>query len=126
MLKITVGEDCGNAPKKILLRDFNIAFAKNDVKLLLQNINDNIRWNIVGDKLIEGKDQFAKAVESMKQPKTVELTIENILTHGNGGATDGVIKREDGSSYAFCDVYRFSSNAKDAKIKEITSYVIKL
>ena len=49
----------------------------------------------------------------------------NVLTHGVSGAVDGIMLLEDGSRYAYCDVYRLNSSAKDAKIKVITSYVIK-
>ena len=127
MLKVHVEADCGNAPKKVLLRDFNIAYAKGDVADLLPYVAADIRWTLVGDKVIEGKEQFAQEVEQMTrptQPKVVELTINNVLTHGVGGAIDGIMLLEDGSRYAYCDVYRFSSNAKDAKIKVITSYII--
>jgi hypothetical protein len=124
MTKIVVGEDCGNAPKKLLLRDFNIVFAKHEKAHLLRNITDTIRWNLVGDKVVEGKEQFEKELERMKERKTTELVINNIITHGNSGAMDGTFTLDNGRSYAFCDVYRFSSAAKSAKIKEITSYVI--
>ncbi len=126
MTKIIVDEDCGNAPKILLLRDFNIAFAKQNAEFVLQNLTDNIRWDRVGDKLVEGKDQVAKEVDKMQQTKTAELTIKNIMTHGNVGAVDGITKLDNGKSYAFCDVYRFSSSAKDAKIREITTYIIAL
>jgi hypothetical protein len=126
MLKIHVEEDCGNAPKKIVLRDFNIAFAKNDRDFLLANITDNMRWTMVGDKVVEGKEQFTAALEQMAQRTASELTLANILTHGKVGAVDGTLTLKDGSRYGFCDVYQFSSNAKDAKIKALTSYVIQL
>ena len=71
MVKITVGEDCGNAPKKELLRDFNIAFVKGDVDHLLQNITDDIQWTMVGDTLLEGKEQVTKMLEKTKQSKTL-------------------------------------------------------
>jgi hypothetical protein len=125
MLKITVGEDCGNAPKKELLRDFNIAFVKGDVDPLLHNITDDICWTMVGDRLFEGKEQVTKMMEEARKTNPTELTINNIITHGNTGAVDGVIKLENGTTYAYCDIYRFGS-AKNVKIKEISSYIIKI
>jgi hypothetical protein len=126
MLKITINEDCGNAPKKLFLRDIYIAFAKNDLQHILQNVSDGIRWNMVGDSLVEGKEQVANVIEAMNHTKATELTIKNIITHGKTAAVDGIVKLENGSRYAFCDVYNFSSSAKDAKIKEVTSYSITL
>ncbi len=126
MLKITINEDCGNAPKKLFLRDIYIAFAKNDLQHILQNVSDGIRWNMVGDSLVEGKEQVANVIEAMNHTKATELTIKNIITHGKTAAVDGIVKLENGSRYAFCDVYNFSSSAKDAKVKEVTSYSINL
>lgn len=120
-----VDEDCGNAPKKELLRDFKIAFVKGDIEYLLQNTTDDIQWTMVGDQIFEGKEQVTKMLEQTRKTKTAELALYNIITHGNTGAVNGVSKLENGALVAFCDVYRFSSNAKNAKIKEISSYVIK-
>ncbi|SEB61216.1 DNA-binding protein [Paenibacillus sp. GP183] len=125
-LKIISAEDCGNAPKKELLREFNIAFAKNDIGFIIENITDNVLWNIVGDKRIEGKDTFADTLKQMRNSTAIELYISNIITHGNTGSANGILTFENKKSYAFCDVYIFSSAAKNAKIKEITSYVIEV
>jgi hypothetical protein len=125
MTRIIVEEDCGNAPKRVLLRDFNIAFAERDADSFLRHLTDTIRWTTMGEQVIEGREQVARALEQMKQRATVELVIDTIITHGPTGAVNGTVTLEDGSRYAFCDVYRFSSG-KETKIKEITSYVIKI
>jgi hypothetical protein len=62
----------------------------------------------------------------MKDSLALELNISNIMTHGSTGAANGILIFENNKSYAFCDVYIFSSAAKNAKIKEITSYVIEV
>jgi hypothetical protein len=41
-------------------------------------------------------------------------------------SVNGILIFENKKSYAFCDVYIFSGAAKNAKIKEITSYVIEV
>lgn len=125
MLKINVDEDCGNAPKKLLLRDFEIALAQHALAELRQLVAEDIHWNKVGDKVIKGADAMAAEVGRGKSNAT-ELTLEKIITHGKTGAVNGTLQLEDGSSYAFCNVYTFSSNAKSAKINAITSYVIAL
>lgn len=33
---------------------------------------------------------------------------------------------EDKNSYAFCNIYNFTSAGKNSKIKEITSYIIEV
>ena len=126
MLNIKVDEDCGNAPKKILLRDFEIAFAQNNVAHLLELVVEDIHWNRVGNKVLEGIEAIAAEMAQRQSPKATELTLTNIITHGKTGAVNGTLQFENGSSYAFCNVYSFSSNAKNAKIKAITSYLIAL
>lgn len=57
-IKIIAPEDCGNAPKKLILRDFNIAFYTGDKDFILDNISENITWNIIGDSIVQGKEEF--------------------------------------------------------------------
>jgi hypothetical protein len=125
MTKIIVSEDCGNSPKNLFIEKLTAAFAKRDVKFILGNVTDDIRWNIVGDVLIEGKDNLARALERMKSEKVAELSIRHIATHGKAGAVDGTVILEDGIIRAFCDVYEFNG-AKGTVVKEITSYVIEI
>jgi hypothetical protein len=123
MPKIIISEDCGNSPKNIFVQEITIAFAKDDSKFILSRVMDDIRWNIIGDRLIEGKDRFVEALGEMKKDAVEVLTIRHIATHGKAGAVDGTIRLENGKLRAFCNVYEFS-NSKGSAIKEITSYFI--
>ena len=123
MAKIIISEDCGNSPKNIFVQKVTIAFAKRDSKFIINNVTDDIRWNVIGDRLIEGKDRFAKALEKMKKDSVEVLTIRHIATHGKAGAVDGTLRLENGRLRAFCNVYEFS-NSKGSAIKEVTSYFI--
>lgn len=124
MLKVYCDEDCGNAPKKQVLKDFNIAYAKCDSESIIEQVTDNVIWHMVGDKHIQGKEQFAKELKRVGHEQATELHIEHIITHGNTGTVNGVLTFNHDRRYAFCDVYVFNSSAKHAKIKEIRSYVI--
>ena len=123
MTKVIVSEDCCNSPKNIFAQDLTIAIAKGDSKFLLDHVTDEIRWNRVGNKLIQRKSDFAKALEQMKEEKATQLTVHHVATHGKTGSVNGTRKLKNGKTYAFCDVYEFS-NAKAVAVKEITSYVI--
>ena len=125
MTKVIVGEDCGNSPKNIFLKELTAAFAKGDSKYLLAHVTDDIHWNIVGYGSIEGKDEFANTLKQMKDVKVKSVTIHHIATHGKSGFVNGTTQLEDGKTSTFCDVYEFS-NAKGSAVKEITSYVIAL
>lgn len=125
MTKITINSDCGNSSKKEFLKKINIAFAQADSDFLIESVTDDIVWEMVGDKTIEGKEDFAAVLEEMKEKAASELLVEQILTHGREGAVNGVITASSGNKYAFSDFYKFRG-AKGAKIKRLTSYVIKL
>lgn len=123
MTRVITSEDCGNSPKNIFIQDLTIAFARRDSKFILGNVTDDIRWNIVGDKFIAGKDNFAEALEKIKDDKAIKVTIEHVATHGKAGFVNGTMQLKDGKSYAYCDAYTFS-NTKGTAVKVITSYVI--
>lgn len=123
MTKIISSPNCGNSPKMEFLKDFNIAFAKGNVEFLIESVTDEIVWDIIGDKKIEGKENFVEELKKMKGEKATELILDQILSHGKEGAANGIIKMQNGKKYAFSDFYIFNG-AKGSKIKSITSYVI--
>ncbi len=125
MTRVVIGEDCGNSPKNLFVQNLTIAFAKGDSKFILGSVTDDIRWNIVGDTSVQGKDNLGATLERMKNDKAAELTIEHISTHGSAGAVSGTIKSKNGKTRAFCDVYKFS-DPRGTRVKEIKSYVIEI
>lgn len=125
MTKIFSSPNCGNSPKMTFLKEFNIAFAKGNLKFLIENVTDEIVWNIIGDRKIEGKEKFLEELKKMKSEKATELIIDQILSHGKEGASNGIIKMQNGKKYAFSDFYVFKNN-KSTDLKSITSYVIEI
>jgi limonene-1,2-epoxide hydrolase len=119
-----VREDCGNSPKNKFVEKFTIAFATGKAKLLLNHVTDDVCWNIVGDQIVQGKDDFAAAWKEMSSDQAVELRIHHIATHGKTGAVDGTLKLKSGRTRAFCDLYEFKG-AQGKAVKEITSYLIR-
>ncbi|MGS2741623.1 nuclear transport factor 2 family protein [Sinomicrobium sp. M5D2P17] len=111
--------------KEKFLRKFNQAFVESDTGYLVDNITENIIWNIPGDRYVRGKEAFIATLKEMKHQGKTEVEIEHIITHGRTAAVNGIIQSENGPSHAFCDVYMFSG-FKNPKIKEITSYVIRI
>ncbi|MFH5831933.1 nuclear transport factor 2 family protein [Halalkalibaculum sp. DA3122] len=106
-----------------LLEEINEAFARNDLDFIIEHVTDTIRWEIVGDMIVEGKEAFAKALKEMQADEPMELTIHHIITHGKAASVNGEMKTAGGERYAFCDVYKFSG-FKNPRITEMTSYVI--
>jgi hypothetical protein len=124
MTKVTISEDCENAPKKEFIKDFNIAFAKEDIDYILDCFADGAHWEMVGAQSWDGKEEIAKALKTMNGGEASELIIDSILSHGDKCAANGILKYPDGSSVAYCDIYTFTGHAKDAKIKTLKAYAI--
>ncbi len=126
MVTIHVQTDCNNSPKKELLRDFTTAFALSTPDVILDNLADDVRWEMVGDKIINGKADATAMVKEMLDGSIEELTLQHIITHGDEGSVNGLMTFKDGTKFSFCDVYTFTSHATDAKIKSITSYILEV
>lgn len=125
-LHIICEEDCGNAPRKHLLRAFTTAIVTQAAEPLLPYLADNTQWERVGVQSMQGKDAIVAAIQDQDRKPATLLQIHHILTHGGTAAIDGIVHTADQSQYAFCDVYSFRSAGKNAKIKSITSYWIPL
>ncbi|MBY0121631.1 hypothetical protein [Bacillus sp. S/N-304-OC-R1] len=125
-IKIICPEDCGNAPKKQHLKEFNIALVKNDLIFIIDNITDDFNWNIIGKKLIKGKESSVETLKQMQNNEVSELHISNIITHGYDGSINGTLILENRKRYAFCNVFKFNSSRNNSKVKECTSYIIEL
>ncbi len=127
-VKFVCKEDCGNSPKKLFLRDFNIAAAKAKLSFIKRKLTEDIVWHLfepTGQKKITGRENVIQEYKDNLVIVPVEFVIDTIVTHGYDGAVNGRIKAKNGTSYVFSDFYKFNS-AKGAKIKSITSYIIEL
>lgn len=124
-MKINVQSDCGNAPKKELIRDFNIAFARMDVEFLSNSVTDDVIWEMVGGRTITGKAAFLETLKEMAGSAATEITMNQIVTHGSEGAGSGSMTFSDGTTVHFADMYRFS-NSNGLEIKTLTSYGIEV
>lgn len=115
--------------KENLLRKINEAFANSDTEFIVANVTDDIRWNVIGDKVVEGKQAFREALKAMEFPVPLDLEIHKVITHGDAAAVNGVMKvpgtNGKGQAYAFCDIYQLSG-FKNPKIKSMTSYAIEI
>lgn len=125
MVKVQVAEDCGDTPKKQLVKDFNIAFAESNTEKILDIMTGDATWTLVGDNTYQGKDNIRVALEKMQIAEAKELKIDNIISNGNRCVANGTMVFADGV-IGFCDLYVFDSYARDAKIKKLVSYGVDL
>ncbi|MEN2767673.1 DUF4440 domain-containing protein [Ornithinibacillus xuwenensis] len=123
-IKVYCQEECGNAPRKEILRQFNIALVTADIELLNDFLSDEVIWNQIGTKKTKGKKIVMEQFQQLLKNSVIALHIENIITHGSSASVNGYLEFGDQTKQDFCDVYRFVSAGKHAKMKEITSYRI--
>jgi len=123
-VRILCQEDCGNAPKKVLIREFITALTRGDRSFIQDSITNELVWTIAGEEVIRGKEAYLArlAGSPFQADDLTEIAIHNIITHGNVAAANCTI-RSPHQQVELCEVYRFSG-FKQARIKEITSYVI--
>ncbi len=121
MVRIISSPNRGNSPKMGFLKNFHIAFAKGDRKFITKSVTDTFVLDMIGDKKFEGKEKFVEELKNIPAHKISQLTLDKILSY----AVNGMMKLENGKTYAFSDLYTFPG-AKGVKIQSLTSYVIEL
>ncbi len=113
--------------KNVFFIKINEAFANNDTDFIAENITEDIQWTMIGTPTIRGKSEFLKAIAQVEKEGNMDVKINQIITHGNTAAVEGIMKVADrqGSTktYAFCDLYKLNG-FKNGKIKTLTSYII--
>ena len=123
MTKILRSRDCGNSPKNTLLEDLTIALAKRDTRFLMGVLTEDVRWNVVGRRVVEGRRALVEAIdESGRRDTVAKIAIAHVVSHGRAGAVDGTMQIAK-RTVAFCNIYDFGS-AKGTTVKTITTYAI--
>ncbi|TXD44594.1 nuclear transport factor 2 family protein [Lujinxingia vulgaris] len=112
-----------------LLSALNYALAGGDFEYILEHAADDIRWEIVGVMVIEGKDALAQAFEVFAQSETRGMELRSIFASHDEGVVHGTMRVATASgeerSYAFCDVYRFElADASTPLLQHLTSYIV--
>jgi hypothetical protein len=122
MTKINNRHDCGNSPKNRLVQDLTIAIACADASRIAALTTIDVRWLPVGRKPVTGADAICKAIT--RYGPATSLIIEQVISHGRGGAVNGVVEFGP-KRRAFCNVFEFAS-AKGGRVKTVTSYSVAL
>lgn len=125
-LKIICPADCGNAPKRNYLKEFNITLAQNNIEYIDSHIVDDFHWNIIGKASIKGKGDFPELLKQIQNSPMIELRIHTIITHGYDGSINGTFQLANKKIYAFSNVFTFKSSRNNSPIKECISYIIEL
>ena len=125
MTKVNISPRIHFNKRKEFLKEYNLAFVDMDIPEIQKYLSDDIHWNLVGEKVINGKEDFLQLLEDMKGPVMTEINFEAMNTHGKEAAVHGSMTMDDGKQYRFADLYIFKS-AGSNMLKSLTSYVMQV
>ena len=124
MVEVAVEEDCGNAPKKAVIKDWLVSLTIGEADLVTSQLAENARWEVVGSRTVEGMTDISTIVTELSELPVSTLMIGNVLSHGKRVAADGSLKLRDGREVRFAHFFTFSGHGRKAKISEITTFTI--
>ena len=122
MVTIREEPDCGNAPRKTIVRNLVVALAMKDIDFVASLITGDASWALVGEHHLVGGPAILAWISGL--PTVSAVIFGSLLTHGRGASVDGVLELSDGTKMGFCHVLRFADAGKTAKLVGVTSYVI--
>jgi SnoaL-like domain len=103
------------------------AFSGGKFEFAYPYLSDDIKWNIVGDKILSGKNDLIKFCDQTAEyflTVTTRFNMSNVIVGDNTVAINGtaefINKENKKTVVASCDVYIF----ENGKLKEVTSYCI--
>lgn len=120
-MKITGVDDCGNSPKNSLVARCAVAFAAHDELALREMLAPMISWTVAGGPALDGIDGLLEALPQHLPRKARSVQILHALSHGRGGAVDGMVGYAGNVSIRFCHMIEFTS-VRAAVIGSITSW----
>ncbi len=110
---------------EITSKEISQQFSQGNFPFCYNHFADGITWNIVGDKIVTGKEQvIAFCDKMMGEIASSTLINSNVIATDNNIAIEGYCNYTDADNKAcqvtYCDVYKF----QDDKLSSITSYCI--
>ncbi len=98
-------------------------FAKGNLEFSAAYLADDIKWNILGNSSIIGKQQVLEVSKMSQLENFPVITIKNIIAEGNYVVIEstGKARTKSGKHYnqIYCDIFYFQNE----KLQEITTYL---
>ncbi|WP_343521999.1 nuclear transport factor 2 family protein [Pedobacter sp.] len=113
-----------NADNKQILLNANRCVTKGDYEGFLLFCTENIKYEFIGDKTLQGKEALrAYMKEAYIEPPV--FNVEKLIAEGDFLTAIGKISMKDKSGeiidYSYCDVWRFDND----KMAALKAFVIK-
>lgn len=116
-----------NSPKAEFYENWSRWFIENDVAKILDALDPDVEWEMVGEPLIRGIEEVRNAFfgQSHQVDHTMnEMQIDQIVSHGKNVCGWGTMQMSDGIRYRYCDILEFTSHKPDAKVKKVIAFVM--
>ena len=113
-------------PIETFINELNDAFERGDVAFIVDRCTDDVRWAMVGEELVVGKEALRAAMAQTEDGPLPSITIDRLIIDGENVACVGSMTMgagDDEQEYGFCDVYRLTGG-DELRIREVTAFVI--
>lgn len=109
------------------IREINHAFAEKNAAFIIDRVTQDVTWRVVGEITVEGKAEFASALQRMEQMPPMKITVNEIISNGDSAVVHGEVRGKNTAGqkkkYDFCDIYKLTGSDRPM-IREMISYVI--
>lgn len=103
---------------KQLLKKVSEEFAKGNFEFSAAYLADYIKWNILGNAPVIGKEEVLEVSQMLQLESFPEITIKNVVAEGNCVVVEstGKARTKNGKPYnqTYCEVFQFN----DEKFKK--------
>ncbi len=112
---------------KDIIQKVNDAFATGKTDAFLDLCSEDVKWTIVGDQVIEGKDALKTFLSAMNGEEPPRFTMDAFIADENSAMARGsmtMIEKEGcEGTYEYCDIYTFNG---DGEISELRTFIVKV
>ena len=102
---------------KHLIKRIMDAISRENGNFYLDHLAEDMKWNIVGMPVIEGKKEVLETIKELHLENFNLSKIKNIVAEGEFVVVESIGKT---TGNYFCDIYQI----KYDKIQELTSYIV--
>lgn len=119
--------DAGGSQRRRVVEAYFDGFRRGDHAAILACLTDDVVWDIVGHKRLQGKAEFDAEIESDRFEGHPDLIVGSLVEEGDRlvalGRGLGRLRGGGELRFAFCTAFELT--AADA-IAEVTSYIVPL
>lgn len=100
------------------------AFDNNDIEAILNCVDDDIEWKMLGENTITGKENLRQFFADHTDMKMISSTKEHVIIDGDQACVAGTVNCSDGKGNDFymhyCDIYEIVNG----KIKTMITFSV--